>query len=192
MCVNGRRKPQPVVRNPGPCIPAQNPLVTHLLHHTAKKPRGKELEPRLTPLGHPWLQVPARSLSQRLLQICSLTSSASLTSYPRQAPGSTSTAIHSFCCQKSAQILEQSCWLGNPAFGITHFLWRGRDVTAWCHGPPAVANEEVPGSPEGWRATQDTVAILCSPQSSWHYRASEAVGVSSWCSDNTQGISEKE
>lgn len=74
MSLNGRRKLSPAGTNPGPCTPVQNPLVTHLLHHTAKNPRGKELKPRLTPLlGHPWLQVPAWRLSQRLLKMCSLT-----------------------------------------------------------------------------------------------------------------------
>lgn len=143
MHLNGRRKSYPLITNPGPCTPVQNHLVTHLLHHTAKKAPWQRAETKThtvrtsmaTGTSSEFITEVDRDLflhrnkSWSALLIC-----PHYQSYPRQTPGWTSTAIHSFCCQKSAQILEQSCWLGIFAFGITQLLLKGRDMTDWCHG----------------------------------------------------------
>lgn len=165
MHLNGRRKSYPLITNPGPCTPVQNHLVTHLLHHTAKKA--------------PWQRAETKTHTVRT-SMATGTSSEFITEVDRDlflhstAPDLPSLPVlpkadswMNFHCHPLILLPEVCSNPGTKLLAWNFCFWnhsafikrqRHDRLVPWTI--PAVANEEVPGPSEGWRETHSGYSLL--------------------------------
>lgn len=203
-CLNGRRalacryKSRPSY--PSTELPDSTPDAPYSQKATWRTVETK----RYTPLGHLQLHVPVYSLLQSLVQTfassrhcfwyfltTSLTQGRLLADF---MPAFIHLAPSAARRLRAAQILDQSCWLKIFALGITQFsleadTWR---MTDWCHGlylSQLVKRYQVLQKAGGQSRRRGYSLLVWS---SWHYKASQVMDISSSCSDNKQQISERE